>query len=174
MINRTSVATGCLMLFCAPVWAQQKEQTTDQPSSQQPPTQTPGVSPQQTPPFPRLGETTDAPKIPQQPTLAATTAPVAGLNPVLSIPSPSPALGNDLRIRVREQERHYLEQSAAAKNAFNLRQAEERKEFEATPVEGLFENRRRTQEFRGAQTKRRVEFNKQQEKKRLASEWRFP
>jgi hypothetical protein len=114
---------------------------------------------------------------------AATPAAPAAVTPapaVLGYPqnpaaAPAPALGSELRGRIKEDERHFGDKSAEAKRAFERRQAEEYKEFAATLAnKGFWERRRLTKEFKAAQAKRRKEFNDEQEAKRRTYEWRYP
>lgn len=196
-----SVVAGCLMMLWATAWAQKTENPSGQTSSQQSqiaplqrenpasqtggqipnqqpsPVQPSGVAPQQTQPFPRLVENTGVPQLQQRSAVSATTAPVttSAVNPMMPVPAPSAPLGSELRSKIKEDEQHFHEQSAAAKREFDLRQAEERKEFEATSADkGFWERRRLMRQFRADQTKRRQEFNEAQEKKRRTYEWRYP
>jgi hypothetical protein len=84
-------------------------------------------------------------------------------------------LGSDLRSKIKEDGEHFREQGAAAKREFDLRQAEEKKTFEATLADaGFWEKRRLRREFRAAQAKRLREFSAEQAKKRRTYEWRYP
>lgn len=175
MNDRGCAAVACLMLFwAAAVPAQQVGDPAGKPPAQEQPLiapdQRPVAAPQPSPP--RLDTGVPAPQ--RSPAVATTTVPVTILNLPMARPEPA-ALGSELRSRIREQEQHFREKGAEAAREFNLRQAEERKEFAAATAEkGFWERRRLTREFHATQAKQRLAFNKEQEKRRRANEWRFP
>jgi hypothetical protein len=166
MLTARSVIAGGLMLLWAAVSAQQTNQApqTGGPIQNQQPL------PVQAPVTPTSPPTPSA----SGPVPAAVPAPVV-VNPVLVVPAPSPTFSNDLRGRIRGDEEHYYEQKAAAKSEFDLRQATEQRDFEATLAgKGFWESRRLRRQFRAAQAKSRLEFDTEQETKRRTYEWRYP
>ena len=107
---------------------------------------------------------------------APTAAPVSA---DIGLPSPTPAqnppANSDLRSKMKEDEQHFHDKSAAAKSEFELRQTEEKKAFAATLSDkGFWERGRLKRQFRAAQAKRRREFEEEQAKKRRTYEWRYP
>lgn len=116
----------------------------------------------------------EAEKAAQAPAAVAPTPTVLGYpqNPAVVTPPP---LGSDLRGRIKEDEQHYAEKSAAVKREFDQRQAAEYAEFTATLAgKSFWERRRMTKAFKAAQAERRREFNAEQETKRRTYEWRYP
>ena len=98
-----------------------------------------------------------------------------GTAPILILKPLPPALGSDLHGKIKDDEQHFTEKSAAAKREFHLRQLEEKKAFEATPRSvGYWELRRLRRQFLTAQAVSRREFDAEQEKKRRTYQWRFP
>ena len=132
----------------------------------------PGTAPEApAPAAPAEPETEKAAEAPA----AATPAPaVLGYpqNPAVVTPPP---LGSDLRGRIKADEQHYAEKSAAARREFEQRQAAEYAEFSATLADkGFWERRRLTKAFKAAQAERLRAFNAEQEKNRRTYEWRYP
>lgn len=86
-----------------------------------------------------------------------------------------PPLGSELRSKLKEDARHFVEKYAAASIAFDARQAQERKSFEATSKEaGFWEARRQRRALRATQAEQRRAFIAEQDQKRRTYEWRFP
>lgn len=121
-----------------------------------------------------------APVKPEAEKAAPAPAAVAPAPAVLGYPQKPdvvtpPPLGSDLRGKIKEDERHYAEKSAAEKREFEERQAAEYAEFTATLAgKSFWERRRLTKAFKAAQAERRREFNAEQETKRRTYEWRYP
>ncbi|MDD5301790.1 MAG: hypothetical protein PHS14_01670 [Elusimicrobia bacterium] len=179
--HRAGLATGCLMLLWTAVAAQQT-QTPQTPAAPGQPAPIPAPPPALpiVPAAPALPVAPVLPVVPVQPLpvppAAVSTTTVPGLAPILKpIAPPPPPLGSELRGKLKEDERHFGEKSAAAKREFDLREAEEKKGFEATLADkGFWERRSLTRAFRADQAKRHREFNDEQETKRRTYEWRYP
>lgn len=119
--------------------------------------------------------------VPSLPVPSPAVSPVLSTAPVSIIATPPvpkpqpPPLGSELRGKLKVDEEHFNEKSAAARKDFDLREAEEKKAFEATLADaGFWERRRLTRAFRGEQAKRARLFNDEQEAKRKTYEWRYP
>ncbi|MCR4295501.1 MAG: hypothetical protein NUW21_08200, partial [Elusimicrobia bacterium] len=88
---------------------------------------------------------------------------------------PPPVLGTEISSKLRADEEHFNDKIKLARREFDLRQAEERKAFEAAPPgAGFWERRRLGRKFRAAQERGRREFVAEQENKRKTYEWRYP
>ena len=185
MIKRRSVLTGCLILLWTTVSAQQNEKpkprtptAPDQHTGGARETPIPPASAQPAPiRTPQLAPSPFQPPQAQPTTVTGTTEPatIPVLPPVPSRAPSVPPIGSDLRNKLKEDKQHFGEKSASAKHEFDLRQAEEKKAFEATPRDtGFWETRRLNRQFREAQAKTRREFTAEQETNRRTYEWRYP
>lgn len=181
MNHSYGVAAAGLLLLCSAASADPSP--TNQPSPP-PLTVTPGAS-----------VVPVTPSLPVQPAPAPVNPPVAPALPVQQAPlpaapstttitipvsppaqkAPPPPLGSELRNKLKVDEQHFIEKSAAAKLEFDQRELAERKEYDATIAgKGFWERRRLTKEFRAQHAKLRREFNDEQEAKRKTYEWRYP
>lgn len=107
-----------------------------------------------------------------QPTTAP--APDTASNPSVS-PTPGPALGDELRGKVKEDGKQFADKSAAAKLAFEARQAAERESLATSSKDkGFWESRRLKQELLATQEKQRREFRAEQARQRRMHEWSNP
>lgn len=130
---------------------------------------------------PASAQQAEPPVVSVQPVPSATIhlATIPAVIPVIAPPpapaAPPPVLGAEISGKLKADERHFNEKSASARLDFDLRQAEERKSFEAAPPgSGFWERRGLARAFRAEQKRRRREFLAEQEQKRKTYEWRYP
>ena len=91
-----------------------------------------------------------------------------------SQPQTAPANG-DLPAQGKSAERHFKDQAAENRAAFEARQLGERKDFEqSVKTKTFWERRRLTKAFNAEQAVKKEAFNAEQEKKRQMYEWRYP
>ena len=192
-LNRACAIAGCLIMLCGPIAAEettphQPPVVSGQPLLVQPlPPPTPQplpippllVKPMQGQPVliePMADPRPGTPAIPPAAVLIA-TAPVPNTTATI-VPAPqapAPVLGEELRKKLKADEKHFEDKSAAAQRAFDLRQAEEKKTFESTLLDkGFWKRRRLKRAFRAEQAQRRIEFDNEQNAKRRTYEWRYP
>lgn len=174
--RRIAAASGLMLLAAAAVAAVAAE------NKQAPPTypraegtvsvQQPAPAPPEPAPAPPPAPALVVPAPVQPPTLTTSTV----LAPIIKpIDPPPPPLGSELRGKIREDEKHFNEKSSDARRHFELRQADELKDFEATlAAKGFWERRRVSRAFGAEQAAQRREFLKEQAEKRKLYEWRFP
>lgn len=173
--NRRIAAASALMLLAAAAAAENKQAPPTYPRAEgtisvQQPAPAPAAPAPAAPAAPALA--VPAPVV--QPPVILTTS--TALAPILKpIAPPPPPLGSELRGKIREDEKHFNEKSSDARRHFELRQAAELKDFEATLADkGFWERRRLSRAFSAEQAARRREFLKEQAEKRKLYEWRFP